>query len=102
MTVYLFHCTNGSGFPGTAGTTIHVRYDFAATSRRNAELWGSGRSKWSCTADGRPVAGLLLRSASDAFDTIPVNTYISGMVIHRPRPNVQTAGWRWLLFSRMN
>lgn len=109
MTHFTFHCTNGSGFHGEPGHTIAARIEIAAAS------W-TGGGDFLAVTEGRVgfsnrgielqdsgfklVAELLLRNANDMFDTIPVGSYISGMVIHRPRPGVSPSGWRWMLFSR--
>ena len=110
MTIWVFHCTNGSGFSGTAETSIRAEY------RHNASQWTGGagflevdRGRLSFTnrsmiledANGGVVAEITLRSANDDFDTIPVSSYISGMTVQRPAANVSASGWRWRLFSRM-
>ncbi|MDP3895963.1 MAG: hypothetical protein Q8Q62_04740 [Mesorhizobium sp.] len=109
MTVFSFHCTNGSGFHAEPGHSITAHVEIAAASwvggndflgvtegyvgfsNRGMELQDSGF---------KPVAELLLQGPKDMFETIPMG-YISGMVIHRPRQGVSPSGWRWMMFSRI-
>jgi hypothetical protein len=110
MSIYDFELTNGSGFYGEAGKYITVRAGAMAASWNGgidmlsdiAGTIGFGtRSIKLQTAGGKDICEIVLREPRDTFDTVPLNTYISGAIIHSPKAGVSASGWRWRMIGRV-